>query len=221
MRSRVQLCHWRQALHGTEVDPGKGLCEPFRWRFAMWRILAAQLFVVVSLNRGTSVGDPAGLANEPAPRVPLSAHESTPDVAADAVPPMVTTPAVDPSPLATEPALPQTQPSVSADGTTSVVVPSEPMALGGTSPPLTSRPPTDSSSGPPNSPLNATGQPTAVPQGPPYAPPPAVPSPPPSDATAVLAALLEPLAGPPGGSLPPAYARPLPLLEPLVRSGDR
>ena len=187
----------------------------------MWRILAALLFVVVSLNRGTSVGDPAGLANEPAPRVPLSAHESTPDVAADAVPPMVTTPAVDPSPLATEPALPQTQPSVSADGTTSVVVPSEPMALGGTSPPLTSRPPTDSSSGPPNSPLNATGQPTAVPQGPPYAPPPAVPSPPPSDATAVLAALLEPLAGPPGGSLPPAYARPLPLLEPLVRSGDR
>jgi hypothetical protein len=59
----------------------------------------------------------------------------------------------------------------------------------------------------------------------PVSPPPSEQPPPQSDAANLLAQLLEPLAAGPGRPLTPAdtllYARPLPLLEPLVRSGDR
>lgn len=83
-----------------------------------------------------------------------------------------------------------------ADGTTSVVVPSKPADPAGDSPPL------------------------VAPPAPPAEAPPA--SPPASAAAGLLASMLEPLASG-QASLGDAaiYARPLPLLETLERSGDR
>lgn len=121
-----------------------------------------------------------------------------------------------------------------ADGTTSVVVPAADAAPRATppdmSPPATDvpvtppvqeavalpPPPTPPASLSPSTPIEAT----------PPAPPATFTPPPPSESTVLLGSLLEPLAG---GSGPPAgvdpqlqlYARPLPLIEPLLRSGDR
>jgi hypothetical protein len=80
-------------------------------------------------------------------------------------------------------------------------------------------PPAQPSSPLPTTPLGlATPPPGSAASGlPPQQPPPVAAS----DAATLLATLLEPLTGPPGSPLPPAYARPLPLLEALVRSGDR
>ncbi len=116
-------------------------------------------------------------------------------------------------------------PSVSADGTTSVVVPAvEPAAPLGPLPAERAAPPAQPSTMP-ASPYGAvaappaaapqtaaSGSPAGLQQAPP--PPPAASS----SAATLLASLLEPVAGPPGAA---AYARPLPLLEALVRSGDR
>ena len=170
----------------------------------MWRTPAALFFIVALASRGIARGED-GVA---------------PEVTADGSPSAAMSPPTDPSPPATEPTMPQVPSGVSADGTTSVVVPSEPAVEEGAAPPLSSLPPTSSSFGQPSSPPFVTDQPVG-PHGSPVTAPPAVPPPAASDAAAVLAALLEPLAGPPGSSLPRAYARPLPLLEPLVRSGDR
>ena len=127
-----------------------------------------------------------------------------------------------------------------ADGTTSVVVPQTP---GTASPapaapssippppatgltPVTQPPPAQPAVPPPPQP--AGSPPPAVglpPPAAPVSPPPSEQQPPQSDAANLLAQLLEPLAAGPGRPLTPAdtllYARPLPLLEPLVRSGDR
>jgi hypothetical protein len=130
---------------------------------------------------------------------------------------------VEPAEGVTEPSPPplteSLPPSVSADGTTSVVVPAaepdvtppaEPPAALPPAPPFNSLPTLPPS--PPTTPPAATAA-VAPPQQPPQVPA--------SDAATVLAALLEPLPGPPGGPLPSAYARPLPLIESLIRSGDR
>jgi outer membrane protein TolC len=99
-----------------------------------------------------------------------------------------------------------------ADGTQSVVVPAEPPATPGQSSVLV--PPTE----PANAPPAAT---TAEPAAQTVAPPPTQPAA--GLATDVLAQSLEPLAGRPGATNSDAalYARPLPLLEALDRSGDR
>ena len=121
-----------------------------------------------------------------------------------------------------------------ADGTTSVVVPPPVEALPSAappSPPVTE--PVSQPTEPPPPPASAitspppASDPAFPPSGdPPPAPPTNVPPPPPpSDTAAVLQSLLEPFKGrlaSVSGSLDPQlYARPLPLLEPLVRSGDR
>lgn len=86
-----------------------------------------------------------------------------------------------------------------ADGTTSVVVPSEPTA--------------------PATPVLPPGAPPVVPATPPATPPAAAA---PNAATELLGAMLEPLAARPSSLADAAiYTRPLPLLEPLERSGDR
>jgi hypothetical protein len=100
-----------------------------------------------------------------------------------------------------------------ADGTTSVVVPSDPPApLSPDAIPPTALPPLT--------------QPPAVPaQAPVASPPPPSQPPPQSEASSLLARMLEPIAAQPGRALTPPdvaiYARPMQLLEPLVRSGDR
>lgn len=95
-----------------------------------------------------------------------------------------------------------------ADGTQSVVVPADP--------PPTSTEPSVLVPQPPA----ATAPEQPPPTAPPAAPPSALPS---GLATDVLAQALEPLAGRPGANTGDAalYARPLPLLEALDRSGDR
>jgi len=164
-------------------------------------------------------------------------------------PPTSPPPAGPPSndlPPATVPASPPADPTPeplpqepAADGTTSVVVPQTP---GTASPapaapsslppppagltPVTPPPATQPSVPPPTQP--AVPPPAAaglLPPAAPVSPPPSEQPPPQSDAASLLAQLLEPLAAGPGRPLTPAdtllYARPLPLLEPLVRSGDR
>jgi len=102
---------------------------------------------------------------------------------------------------AEEPSPPPQVPA--ADGTTSVVVPS-----GAVAPATATLPP---------------GAPAAVPAPPPASPVEAAPaSPPLTDAAELLASMLEPLAARPARPGDAAlYARPLPLLEALERSGDR
>lgn len=112
-------------------------------------------------------------------------------------------------------------PNMSADGTTSVVVPAvEPTVPLGALPADAPSPAPPTAAMPANPP-DIDAAPMAAAPGPPPGlqppPPPPVAS---SNAAAVLASLLEPVAGP-GVPVSPAYARPLPLLEALVRSGDR
>ena len=122
-----------------------------------------------------------------------------------------------------------------ADGTTSVVVPAADAAGPATppdmSPPATDVPATPPVEGavalppPPTTPASLSPS-TPIEASQPPAPPATFTPPPPSESTVLLGSLLEPLAG---GRGPPAdvdpqlqlYARPLPLIEPLVRSGDR
>ncbi len=119
---------------------------------------------------------------------------------------------------AATPQLPMQEPA--ADGTTSVVVPSETPA-----PPAPPQTPLVTDALPPATPP-LPAPPPAVPQQPPVAspPPPSQPAPQ-SESSSLLAGLLEPIAAQPGRSLTPAdaalYARPMQLLEPLIRSGDR
>ena len=156
----------------------------------------------------------------------FAADEATP-----VDPPLATAPesgaepgATEPAP-ATPPAGPVTEPQPpaqepAADGTTSVVVPADrPLAPAApaTPPPAVSLPP-----GLPPQPA----QPLTVPPQPPVVSPPLPSQPPPqSESSALLARMLEPIAAQPGHALTPAdaalYARPMQLLEPLVRSGDR
>lgn len=139
-------------------------------------------------------------------------------------PPPATTPeggadpgATEPTPVTPPPAPPATpQPpprEPAADGTTSVVVPSERSVA--------------PSAPQPGSPPNVRPAPPAVvpPQGPVASPPPPSQPPPQSESASLLARMLEPIASQPGRALTPAdaalYARPMQLLEPLIRSGDR
>jgi hypothetical protein len=124
--------------------------------------------------------------------------------------------AADPAPVVAAQPLPQ---EPAADGTTSVVVPGDiPAAPAAAQPPLS--PDTLPATTPP-----PPAPPVAVPPQPPVALPPSSQPPPQSESAAVLARMLEPIAAQPGRSLTPAdatlYARPMQLLEPLVRSGDR
>jgi hypothetical protein len=181
------------------------------------------------LAGATALGQAAGeSAAEPSP--PAATEPAAPEPVPDEGEPPTTVPV--PTPPASEPQEP------AADGTTSVVVPQTP----GTASPAAAAP---SSLPPPAGLTPVTQPPPAQPAVPPRtqpagSPPPAVGLPPPaaavspppseqqppqSDAANLLAQLLEPLAAGPGRPLTPAdtllYARPLPLLEPLVRSGDR
>ena len=153
------------------------------------------------------------------------------DEAAPGESPPATAPEGGAEPGATEPA-PATPPTVpvavpqppvqepAADGTTSVVVPADipapPVA------PATPAPPASISPGLPPPPAQSL---VAPPQAPIASPPPPSQPPPQSESSALLARMLEPIAAQPGHALTPAdaalYARPMQLLEPLVRSGDR
>jgi len=149
------------------------------------------------------------------------------DEATPGDPPPATTPEGGADPGATEPA-PATPPPAppatpqppprepAADGTTSVVVPSErPVAPAAPQP-----------GSPPNLGLATPPAPPALSTQPPVASPPPPSQPPPqSESASLLARMLEPIAAQPGRALTPAdatlYARPMQLLEPLIRSGDR
>jgi hypothetical protein len=166
-------------------------------------VVAAALHAPASGNADDAVlADepvPAGTVTEPAPAAGVA------DPVATSPPPMV-----EASP-----------PAVSADGTTSVVVPAA-------EPEVSTPPPFAVPPAAPTDPLanSALGPAATAPSSVPMAAPPVMQQPPPpvvtsSDAAAVLASLLDPMAGPPGSPPPPAYARPLPLLEAIVRSGDR
>jgi hypothetical protein len=121
-------------------------------------------------------------------------------------------------PAAATPQPPPQEPA--ADGTTSVVVPADPPAP----PAVPQAPLTPDAIQPVTPPLPA--QPPVAPPQPPVAsqPPPSQPAPQ-SESSALLARMLEPIAAQPGRALTPAdaalYARPMQLLEPLIRSGDR
>ncbi len=124
----------------------------------------------------------------------------------------------EPPPLADELATSEPEQPTAADGTTSVIAQPEPVS---TLPPPTPPPPT---APPPRETLPA--EPLSVEtRPPPPSPPSTLPPPPQSETAGVLAALLEPFEGRlanVGGSLDPQlYSRPMPLLEPLARSGDR
>jgi hypothetical protein len=117
-------------------------------------------------------------------------------------------------------------PAVSADGTTSVVVPTvetEPVPAGDApaEPPSASASRTPPSAPTPPPPGGAAAGPPAASSPSLAPPPPSAPLPMEGNAAALLSSLLEPFGVPSGGPLPPAYARPLPLLEALARSGDR
>ncbi|MDA0256091.1 MAG: hypothetical protein O3C39_13205 [Planctomycetota bacterium] len=176
--------------------------------------------------------------SEPPARVPVPTEPSSePETQAADVPtdpPPAGPPSNDPPP-ATVPASPSVDPlpqEPAADGTTSVVVPQTPGAASPAPAAPSSLPPPTATGLTPVNQLPPTQQagppPPAVGLPPPVAPvspPPSEQPPPQSDAANLLAQLLEPLAAGPGRPLTPAdtllYARPLPLLEPLVRSGDR
>ena len=131
--------------------------------------------------------------------------------------------ATEPAP-ATLPAVPVAEPKPpvqepAADGTTSVIVPDMPAPAVA---PATPAPPASLPAGlppPPAQPL------VAPPQAPVPSPPLPTQPPPQSESSALLARLLEPIAAQPGRAVTPAdaalYARPMQLLEPLIRSGDR
>jgi len=113
-----------------------------------------------------------------------------------------------------------------ADGTTSVVVPNSPE----TTPAPVAEPvpvvPTQPAGQPPFTPAVASPPPpTQPPPQPPIAPADLPQPPPQSEAALVLAEMLEPIGSMPGRPGPAfdasIYARPLQLLEPLARSGDR
>lgn len=207
--------------------------------FAVGTSIMAVCLLAGSPAHGQTDGESAA---EPAPPPASEPADTDPAAAADAPAPSAAESPPSDSPPAEQPA---------ADGTTSVVVPQTPAAPpaadtppAGTAPaaPLTPVPaatPPPAGRSPPGNlplappPLPATGRlPTSPPTAPattvplaaPASPP---PSPPPSrsDAAALVSDLLEPLAAGPGRPLTPAdallYARPLPLLEALVRSGDR
>jgi hypothetical protein len=116
-------------------------------------------------------------------------------------------------PAAATPQPPPQEPA--ADGTTSVVVPADPPAP----PAVPQAPLTPDAIQPVTQPLPA--QPLVAPPQPPVASQP----PPQSESSTLLARMLEPIAAQPGRFLTPAdaamYARPMQLLEPLIRSGDR
>lgn len=172
----------------------------------MRRILSVWLtpLIVVAIS--------ASVAGQDAPQPPPGAESATPPA-----------PAV------------QEEPPPAADGTSSVVVPppvEAPPSAAPPSPPVMEplSQPTEPPA-PPSIPMAAPPPPTSPPPPPPSGDPPLAPPsnvpppPPPSDTAAVLQALLEPfkgrLASVSGALDPQLYARPLPLLESLVRSGDR
>ena len=158
---------------------------------------------------GVAQADDESTPGDPPPATTADGGaEPQPTEPAPAAPPPA--PAATPQPPPQEPA---------ADGTTSVVVPAERPAAPAV--PQTGSPP---NVGPSTTPPPA--QPLTVPtQSPVASPPPPSQPPPQSESAAVLARMLEPIAAQPGRSPTPAdaapYARPMQLLEPLIRSGDR
>ena len=138
-------------------------------------------------------------------------------------PPPATTPEGGAVPGLTDPAPAPPQPPArepAADGTTSVVVPADTPA-----PPAAAPTPLSPGSLAPTA-LPPPAQPMTVPtQAPAASPPPPSQPPPQSESAAVLGGMLEPIAAQQGRPLTPAdtaiYARPMQLVEPLVRSGDR
>jgi len=157
----------------------------------------------------TRADDESTPGDPPPATTPDGGAEPEPTEPAPATPPPA--PAATPQPPPQEPA---------ADGTTSVVVPSERPAAPAA--PRTGSPPNvgpATVSAPP-------APPAAVPTQPPVAGPlPPSQPPPQSESASVLARMLEPIAAQPGRAPTPAdaapYARPMQLLEPLIRSGDR
>ena len=155
---------------------------------------------------GLAQADDESTPRDPPPATtPESGAEPQPTEPAPAAPPPA--PAATPQPPPQEPA---------ADGTTSVVVPAERPAA----------PAVPQTGSPPNVGPSTAPVPPAVPtQSPVASPPPPSQPPPQSESAAVLARMLEPIAAQPGRSPTPAdaapYARPMQLLEPLIRSGDR
>jgi hypothetical protein len=107
-----------------------------------------------------------------------------------------------------------------ADGTQSVVVPAEPPVT--PDKPSVLVPPAGSPDAPPAATPTPPADPAARTVAPPATQPPTAPNPT-SLATDLLGQALEPLADRPGAAPvdPRLYARPLPLLEALDRSGDR
>jgi hypothetical protein len=187
----------------------------------MRRILAtcfvATLLAATNLP-GQTADQPAFDGEDAAPPVSESSPPAPPPTAdADSPPTPLPT---DPPPAFAEPA--PSLPAPAADGTTSVIAPPAAAAAADDldAPPALPPPAVPPATVPPASASPATGPPAES-----IAPPPAdsFAPPPPSESAALLASLLEPLAGSPAGAGadPLLYARPLPLLEPLVRSGDR
>ena len=153
--------------------------------------------------------DEAALGEPPPATTPDGGAEPGTTDPAPATPPAV--PVAEPQPPAQEPA---------ADGTTSVVVPADPPAP----PAVPQAPLTPDAIQPVTPPLPAQSL-VAPPQPPVASPPPLSQPAPQSESSALLARMLEPIAAQPGRALAPAdlalYARPMQLLEPLIRSGDR
>lgn len=163
-------------------------------------------------------------ANEPPSPPPPSADSEPTEPDASAVPPSAARPSPEtgtsppnPDPLADEPAS-STSPAAAADGTTSVVAPAAtaappspaaPVASGFQQPGLPAEPVT--------TPVTQNTSPSGAVPADGASPPPA------GTAEPLLASVLEPMGGRgPGDPATPAlYARPLPLLEALERSGDR
>jgi len=172
----------------------------------MRRILAAWLVATLLATTGFATADEAadedrdagGAPAETGPVEPADEpNDSPPPPAAESGPPAVEVPRA----AEQEPELPPP----AADGTTSVIVP--PPATLPAEPPATAPP--------------GFGSPNASPPAEAAAPPPpeTFAPPPPSEAAALLTRLLEPPAAAAAtGQFP---GRPTPLLEPLVRSGDR
>jgi hypothetical protein len=155
------------------------------------------IVLVIAVGGFTQADDEPTPTDPPPATAPEGGADPASADPAPAAPPPMTTPQPPPQ----EPA---------ADGTTSVVVPADvppPSATAVTLPPP------------------ASLAPAPPPPPPVVSPPPSSQPPPQSESAAVLARMLEPIAAQPGRSLtsadPTLYARPMQLLEPLVRSGDR
>jgi hypothetical protein len=176
----------------------------------MRRILAAWLIATLLATTGFATADEAAAEDRDDAATPAETSPGEPAAEPDDSPPP---PAADPSPPAVEeppaaapvaePAFPPAQPA--ADGTTSVIVP--PPAA----PPANSPPPAE--------PFTAAAPATPPPEAAVPPPPETFAPPPPSESAALLASLLEPPSDPAASGQFPG--RPTPLIEPLVRSGDR